>query len=81
MAERRLTSEEVAKEVRDITTRTWPHNSMLVMKNLYDRRSGCIFRTYDGGPETIVPEVVFPKEDPIKYPSLQEMVEAGWVVD
>ncbi len=82
-AARRLTPEEVEKEVRDIETRTWPHVSVLAMKNLYDRRIGCIFRTYDGGPETIVPEVTLPgKEDrSLTYPSLKVMVEAGWVVD
>jgi hypothetical protein len=78
---RRLTAEEVDREVRDITTRTWPQNSVLCVKNFYDRRTGCIFRTYDGGPETIQPTVVFPHDDPVAYSSLKGMVEAGWVVD
>ena len=83
---RRLTEAEVTKEVEDIKTRPWPHNSVLPMKNLYDhqdRRVGTIFRTYDGGPDTIVPEIVLPSKDvpPIKYASLKALVEDGWVVD
>jgi hypothetical protein len=80
---RRLTAEEAAKEVRDTQTRTWPHNSVLPVKNLYDQRVGCIFRTYDGGPETIEPEVVLAEKrgEPLRYPSLEKLVEAGWVAD
>ncbi len=82
---RQLSAEEVEVEVRDIETRTWPHNSVLPMKNLYDRRVGCIFRTYDGGADTIVPEIILPdkgvKDCSLTYPSLKVMVEAGWVVD
>jgi hypothetical protein len=77
---RRLTSEEVDREVRDITTRPWPNNPTLPVKNLYDGRVGSIFRRHDGGPETIVPEVVTVLRT-LTFPSLQVMVEAGWVVD
>ena len=83
---RKLTEAEVEKEVRDITTHTWPHESVLSLKNLYnvnkDHSHGCIFRTHGYGPDTIVPEVVFPGQDaPVMYASIKEMVEAGWVVD
>lgn len=80
---RKLTAAEVAKEVQDIRTKEWPHNSVLPMKNLYDRRVGGIFRTYNGGPETIVPEVVLAerKDGALTYPSLEALVEAGWVAD
>jgi hypothetical protein len=82
-SERKLTVAEVEKEVRDITTRTWPLNSVLRMKNLYDQRVGCIFRTYDGGPGTIQSEVFFPEKavPSAPYLTLTAMVDAGWVVD
>jgi hypothetical protein len=76
---RRLTNDEVDQEVRDIETRTWPHdNSVLPMKNLYDGRRGLIFRTHERG---IVAEVVFTDSRQVTYPSLKAMVESGWVVD
>ena len=82
---RKLTVEEVEKEVRDIETRTWPLAHTLPVKNLYDGRFGAILR--DGGPETIRPHVVPGKfvggamGEVTAYPSLKAMVEAGWVVD
>lgn len=81
--ERRLTEEEIEQEIRDIETRPWPHNSVLPVKNLYDRRVGAIFRTYDGGPETIQPEVTLldKTQDPVPYDNLRAMVVAGWVAD
>ena len=80
---RRLTAEEVAKEVSDIETKPWPHRSVLPVKNLYDDRKGCIFRKYGEGPEWIVPEITIPKDGttPVKFASLRAMVEAGWVAD
>lgn len=79
---RRLTSEEIDQEVQDITTRPWPHNSVLPVKNLYDRRLGAIFRTHDGGPETIIAEIIFPDNTkPVAFENLRAMVEAGWVAD
>lgn len=79
---RRLTQEEVEEEIRRIETWPWPHNSVLPMKNLYDGQMGCIFRTFDGGPETIVSEIVLAdKKGELKYPTVKAMVEAGWVGD
>lgn len=91
---RRLTTEEVAKEVHDIETRPWPYNSTLPVKNIYDHRTGCIFRTWEGSPDTvrtgvkieIPPEVsIYTAPDvvgsAVKYESLTAMVEAGWVAD
>lgn len=93
---RKLTIEEVTKEVRDIENRPWPYSPMLLVKNLYDGRTGCIYRADKGGAETIVPAVI-PVKDLAKairtmrerkeiyveevHPTLRAMVEAGWVVD
>ena len=76
---RRLTSDEVEEEVRNIETRPWPHGTVLPVKNLYDDRVGCIFR----GPDFIESEVTIPDRGakPEKYPTLKAMVEAGWVGD
>lgn len=79
---KRLSPEEVTREVHDITTRPWPQNSALRMKNLYDQRLGVIFRTWNGGPETIIPTIMeggTHKET--AYKTVQALVEAGWVVD
>lgn len=83
---RKLTDHEIEREVASIKTRRWPYNSMLMMKNIYDHRTGAIFRDWDGGPETIVPTIVErAKEgqlDPeTKYANLTELVTAGWIVD
>lgn len=58
------------------------------MKNLYDgtslldRSFGRILRTDATRPETIVPEILLADNKGRKtYPSLEAMVEAGWVVD
>lgn len=83
---RKLTAHEIEVEVASIRTRRWPLNIMLPMKNLYDRRTGAIFRDWDGGPETIVSTVIEKGPDYApdlehKYVNLTEMVTAGWVVD
>jgi hypothetical protein len=87
--DRRLTSEEQAREVDAIRTRTWPHHHVLRVKNLYNYSFGCIYRG-DDKPESIVSDVVMEVTNPqsgarwggkAAYRSLEEMVEAGWVAD
>jgi hypothetical protein len=75
--ERKLTADEIDQEVFDIRTRIWPYDPALPMKNLYDRRMGCIFRSSG----TIAPEVILEDKSTCAYDDLKALVEAGWVVD
>jgi hypothetical protein len=87
---RKLTAPEIAKEVRDIKTRPWPHGDMLPVKNLYDGRFGCILRDRSADRPHVRPMLNEVGDERISvlqasantvYPSLQAMVEAGWVPD
>ncbi len=77
---RLLTLEEVEREIHDITTRTWPRDLVLPMKNLYRTTPptiGVILRKED----IIEPNVQTDDGDLIPYASLKAMIEDGWVVD
>ena len=80
---RKLTEEEISKEVEDIRKRSWPLESVLFMKNLYAEFKSGVIRRVDG---EIVPTVLesprVDENDPKHvFGSLEEMVRAGWVVD
>jgi hypothetical protein len=74
-----LTLQEVERELDAITTRTWPLDLVLPMKNLYQAPPliGYIIRKED----IIEPTVQMHDGQLIPYESLKAMIEAGWVVD
>ena len=90
----RLSPEDVAREVRNIEQRPWPYDPMLQMRNYRERHTdgfpklGTIFKV-DGQPvpRVVVAGITALTRNPVgvhevkDYSSLQEMVEAGWIVD
>lgn len=76
---RLLTLQEVERELTAITTRTWPLDPVLPMKNLYrvPPTIGWILRKED----IIEPNVHAEEGILMTYESLKEMIEAGWVAD
>jgi hypothetical protein len=74
-----LTLQEVEHEIQAITTRTWPLDPTLPMKNLYrvPPTIGYILRKED----IIEPIVRTHDGQLLPYESLKAMIEDGWVVD
>lgn len=89
-----LSPEDVAKEVRNIEQRLWPYDLVLPMKNYRERdpdgfpKLGTIFKVNGQPiPRVVVAGITEMTRNPAvlhevrNYSSLQEMVEAGWIVD
>ncbi len=80
---RRLTEDEITKEVMDIETRAWPLGDVLHMKQLnVEHRYGTIFRVAGVITPTVHELPHIDENDPKhEFPSLEVMVRAGWIVD
>jgi len=94
IANRKLTSEEIARECHDIRSRPWPEMTRLHMKNLYSKplRCGLLFKRPTGEVDPVIqaqfnigigPSFYASPEAPkvSTFKTLEDLVTAGWVVD